>query len=315
MRTCSRCRGYSERSLCPACERDDYAAEAQRRLAREENWAKEQRYHQNHIKDVSGKLLELALEAVENPSVAKKKVKVLIKSAGFSKIEEELFSEIRENNFLADCYYTTKLGLNPTLDSIKKLRHIALAHIPEWVQDSEESVYSKKVLSLFQAYQAELKSEEKLQEEERKKGEEERKKSETNRKRQEAKQKKADKIREEKAEAEWNKIAEKEAEEYKKQAPARFVKKVLSFLFVLGFLIFLPKSCVSCMNNSFDKEQAALQEREPFVAEYRNKMNRAMRAMRFQNAEDELNWKNKIKKMEPEAALEYFDSVIRENPY
>jgi len=315
MRTCERCGGYSERGLCPACVRNDLVADEQRqiasRVAQEENWANEKRDHQSSIKDVSRKLLELALEAVENASIAKKKVKVLIKSASFSKIERELFSEIRENNFLADCYYTTKLGLNPTLDSVKKLHDLALEHIPEWVIYSEESVYSKKVSSLYQAYQVELEAEKKLREEERKK-------AENNRKKQEAKQKQADKIREQKEEEDWKKEtlkAKKAAEEYEKQAPARFIKKVIGFLLILGFLIFLPKSCVSCVNNSFDKEQAALQEREAFVAEYRNKMNRAMMVMRFQNAEDELKWRNKIKKMEPEAALEYFDSVIRENPY
>jgi hypothetical protein len=316
--TCDRCGGYSERGLCPACVRNDLVADEQRRIAskvsREENWAKEQRDHQNNIKNVSGKLLELALEAVENAIVAKKKVKVLIKSASFSEIERELFSEIRANNFLADCYYTTKLGLNPTLDSVKKLHDLALEHIPEWVIYSEESVYSKKVLNLYLAYKAELDAEQKRQEEEEKR-------SEQKRKRQEARQKKEDQAKEN----EYSDFIEqnfghnrgfvKTEDIQKKQTSNRF-GEYISYLFISLIAIWFIYSVFTEISNLMQSQlpdDVAQQERELLATEYRLKKNRVKETMNFQNADEELRLDKSFREMDRKALTKHLNKYLNNN--
>ena len=184
MDRCRKCNGYKDSGygLCPECRRNDI-------LFIEQEGSKIRLQHDAHLKNVISKLLDLAIESVEDSNKAEKKVKIIMKSAVFTDNEYNFFPEIEANIFLADCYYKTRLSSKPSLDSIKKLPNYALEYIPTWVRTSEDRVYPKKVLSHYEAYQSELKAEEKLREEEWKK-------SEKNRKNKEAKQRKADEIRE-----------------------------------------------------------------------------------------------------------------------
>ena len=97
-------------------------------------------------------MLDLAIESVEDSTKAEKKLKIIMKSAVFTDNECDFFPEIKSNIFLADCYYRTRLSLKPSLDSIKKLPDYAKEYLPEWGQASEISVYSKKVLNLYEPY-------------------------------------------------------------------------------------------------------------------------------------------------------------------
>jgi len=157
MRRCSRCNGYCDSfGLCPDCRRNDNIAEEQQNTAYALANAQEQSqirlHHDVHLKNVVSKLLDLAIESVEDSTKAEKKVKIIMKSAVFTDNECDFFPEIKSNIFLADCYYRTRLSLKPSLDSIKKLPYYAKEYLPEWGQASEISVYSKKVLNLYEPY-------------------------------------------------------------------------------------------------------------------------------------------------------------------
>ena len=91
MGKCYQCGGYSEYGLCPDCKRNDELVNEQRNIAygvaEEEERAKERLQHDAHIKDVLRKLLDLAVESLENSDLAEKKVKVIMKSAVFANNE------------------------------------------------------------------------------------------------------------------------------------------------------------------------------------------------------------------------------------
>jgi len=203
-----------------------------------EQFIEQHKINNDEKNSILKKILDLELDALENKITAEKKLTIVIKSPIFQKVEELVFNDIKQNLFFSDCYYKSKLGLRPTLDSIKKLQNFAIQHILDWGQSSEESEYSKNVLKLYEIYQAELEAEIKRREEEciaekRKKAEHEQREKEkrhfeNKRKRQESKErKKARKIE-----------AIEAAKKYESHSYSNLITNLL-FIFVPIFLLFL----------------------------------------------------------------------------
>jgi hypothetical protein len=163
---------------CADCRRMEQMIYQQKEIANES--AKESQKN-----DIRQKILNCAIDAIDNPQTNKKKIKVILKSPFFINNECELFEEIKSNLFLSDSYYHARLGSSPTINSIKKLPNYAMDFITEWANQAEDEHFSKKVLNLYLAYRTELDAEQKRQEEEEKR-------SEQKRKRQEARQRKED---------------------------------------------------------------------------------------------------------------------------
>ena len=69
---------------CPECKRNDQLANEQRNIAfdvaEEEERAKARLQQDAHIKDVLRKLLDLAVESLEDADLAEKKVRVIMQS-------------------------------------------------------------------------------------------------------------------------------------------------------------------------------------------------------------------------------------------
>ena len=173
MGKCNQCGGYSEYGLCPDCKRNDELVNEQRNIAygvaEEEERAKERLQHDAHIKDVLRKLLDLAVESLENSDLAEKKVKVIMKSAVFANSERDFFPEIKANSFLADCYYTLRLGANPGGEQIAALSHDALCFLECWANSHHNDKYAAKVKKLYSAYLSQKAEQDKNEAEESKK--------------------------------------------------------------------------------------------------------------------------------------------------
>ena len=226
--------------MCPDCRRNDQLADAQ-----EQSNARLQ--HDAHLKNVISKLLDLAIESVEDSNKAEKKVKIIMKSAVFTDNEYNFFPEIKANVFLADCYYKTRLSLRPSLDALKQLPDYALRYIPEWEQSSDVSVYSEKILTLYELYQAELDAELKAEE---KKKEKERKKAETEQKKADIEKKKADiektkqGLKDAKAYEIYRKEKQDELKSFELSLGKREITKniIFVFLFILQEIILVYRS-------------------------------------------------------------------------
>jgi hypothetical protein len=173
MGQCYQCGGYMEWSgTCPACKRNDDLATEQRNIAfdvaEEEERAKERLQHDAHIKDVLRKLLDLAVESLDNADLAEKKVKVVMQSATFLNNESDFFTEVKANSFLADCFYTLRLGANPSGEHVSALSHDARHFLESWVGSYHNKKYAAKVKNLYSTYLSQKAEQEKNEAEESK---------------------------------------------------------------------------------------------------------------------------------------------------
>lgn len=176
MRKCYRCGGYvpdsSLKSQCPECERNDELVAQQSSMAfavaEEEERVKMRLQNDAHVKDILRKLLDLAIESIEDSSLAEKKVNVIMQSAVFSDNQYEFFPEIKANIFLADCYFRNRLDKRPSINSLKNLPQFALDYIPVWGKSCQDPEFAKQVLKLYAVYQEQLDEERKINEAERK---------------------------------------------------------------------------------------------------------------------------------------------------
>ena len=165
MSKCTKCSGYTESyGLCPACQRDEAAAEEQRNLAfdiaekHERDQASLQR--QALVQEFTKKLLDLALEGLENKGIAAEKVNVLMRSPNFSQNEGDIWGEIEANQFLADCYYRIRLGNPPVLDGIRALPYHSQKSLAAYIRASGDSPFITELKKVHQQFQAEVKDEE-----------------------------------------------------------------------------------------------------------------------------------------------------------
>lgn len=173
MQECYLCGVWSKYSLCPDCIRNKELVNRQRDIAcvaaEKDERAKERLQRDAHTKDVLRKLLDLAVESLENSDLAEKKVMVIMKSAFFANNEEDFFPEIEANSFLADCYYTLRLGANPGGEQIAALSHDALYFLECWANFHHNDKYAAKVKKLYSAYLSQKAEQEKNEAEESKK--------------------------------------------------------------------------------------------------------------------------------------------------
>jgi len=171
MGQCYQCGGYSEYGLCPDCKRNEELVNEQRNIAygvaEEEERAKERLQHDAHIKDVLRKLLDLAVESLENSDLAEKKVKVIMKSAVFANNERDFFPEIKANSFLADCYYTLHLGSNPNTEKLSQLSGNAQNFLESWASSHHNAKYASKVKKVYSVYLSEKAEQDRIDAEER----------------------------------------------------------------------------------------------------------------------------------------------------
>ena len=149
---------------CPDCRRNDELANEQRNIAfdvaEEEERAQARLQQDSHIKDVIRKLLDLALESLENTDLAEKKVKVIMQSATFTGSESDFWPEVMSNSFLADCYYRLRLGDNPSEDAIASLPVDARNFLMQWAESYSNKDYSNKAKSNYSKYRAQRTEEE-----------------------------------------------------------------------------------------------------------------------------------------------------------
>jgi len=135
-------------------------------VAQEEERAKERLQHDAHVKDVLRKLLDLAVESLENPDLAAKKVQVIMQSAIFANNEGDFFSEIRANSFLADCYYTLHLGSNPSIVQVSKLSVNARNFLPKWADSHRNAKYASQAREVYSNFRLQKEEQERKDAEE-----------------------------------------------------------------------------------------------------------------------------------------------------
>jgi TM2 domain-containing membrane protein YozV len=168
---CRQCGSVSEYTICPDCRRNEELAEEQRNiafaLADAEEDSKKRLQHDAHVKDVLRKLLDLAVESVEDLGLAEKKVKVIMQSAVFTQNESDFFDEIKANNFLADCYYTLRLGAKPDNEQVAQLSDRAKGFLKLWADSHKDSNYAEEVKKLYAGYLTQKAEQDKADEVER----------------------------------------------------------------------------------------------------------------------------------------------------
>jgi hypothetical protein len=134
---CRNCGAYHEfcgYSICPACVRQQQDAEKQQ------------------SQELARKLLDLAMESVETPSVAMKKFASLIGSPRFQNNIHGLWGDIESNNFLNICYYKLSLGESPSVTSLKSLPQCALVSIKKNMSTFEDLPFRRQVENAYQQY-------------------------------------------------------------------------------------------------------------------------------------------------------------------
>lgn len=133
---------------CHACSRNDNLIRQNRSLEIEAEERKE-------LSDLKRKLIDIAIESVENQVLAKKKVLVIFKSPTFSKNEINFLDEIEANNFLHDTYLFYRLGPKPTAESISSLPPRVLSQIDEWITNNCDAPYASKVNKVYKLFKDE----------------------------------------------------------------------------------------------------------------------------------------------------------------
>jgi hypothetical protein len=213
---------------CPECKRNDQLANEQRNIAfdvaEEEERAKARLQQDAHIKDVLRKLLDLAVESLEDADLAEKKVRVIMQSAIFADNESDFFPEIQANIFLADCYYTLRLGANPSIEQVSKLSVNARNFLTKWADSHRNAMYASQAREVYTNFRL-------------KKEEQERKDAEESAKQQSIWEKENAKRE---AESKKNRLAAEARENAKKRGQkivAVFGSTFCSMLFLCGFIV------------------------------------------------------------------------------
>jgi len=152
--------------VCPECRRNDELAEEQRSIAFEQAAEQEriqrQVQEEAHLNEIKRKLLDHAIEAVEDKESAARKVSVLMRSSDFSGNLHWFWPDVSGNEFLTDIYFSDVLDplISQSLseDSAIKLfdglDYRVRGVVGSWLeQQASDSAWSKKALPLYRAYQ------------------------------------------------------------------------------------------------------------------------------------------------------------------
>lgn len=133
---------------CHACSRNDNLIRQNRSLEIEAEERKE-------LSDLKRKLIDIAIESIENHVLAKKKVLVVFKSPTFSKNEIHFLDEIVSNDFLHNTYLFYRLGPKPTPESISNLPPKVISQIHAWITNNCDNPYASKVNKVYKLFKDE----------------------------------------------------------------------------------------------------------------------------------------------------------------
>jgi hypothetical protein len=161
MSKCHNCGGYNsgDRYICPDCIRLEEERSSAFALADRQEEDQRRILEEGHVKELTRKLLDLALESLHNADLAAEKVRILMRSSTFCENERSLWNEIAANQFLSDCYYPFRLGNPPEADALRKLPRHARDSMDAYIRRSAHTPFIAKLKSAWDRYQAEVNAE------------------------------------------------------------------------------------------------------------------------------------------------------------
>ena len=161
MSKCHNCGGYNsgDRYICPECIRLEEERSSAFALADRQEEDQRRILEEGHVKELTRKLLDLALESLHNADLAAEKVRILMRSSTFCENEWSLWSEIAANQFLSDCYYPFRLGNPPEADALRKLPRHARDSIDAYIRKSAQTPFIAKLRGVWERYQTEVSAE------------------------------------------------------------------------------------------------------------------------------------------------------------
>jgi hypothetical protein len=167
MGQCSRCGGWNDGyGLCPECKRNDDLAEEQRSIAYEQVAEQEriqrQVQEEAHLNEIKRKLLDHAIEGLEDRATAAQKVAVLMRSSDFSGNLAWFWGDVSANAFLSDVYFGIALGPltstgmseNSAVNHFDSLDYRVRGAVGPWLEkQASDSAWTQKALPFYRAYQ------------------------------------------------------------------------------------------------------------------------------------------------------------------
>lgn len=167
MGQCSRCGGWNDGyGLCPECKRNDDLAEEQRSIVYEQVAEQEriqrQVQEEAHLNEIKRKLLDHAIEGVEDRDTAAQKVSVLMRGSDFSSNFNWFWADVSANAFLADVYFSVALepltnqniSEGEAIKLLDGLDYRARGVVGAWLdKQPADSAWRKQSLPLYRAYE------------------------------------------------------------------------------------------------------------------------------------------------------------------
>jgi len=159
MSTCRNCGGYNSGdryNICPECIRLEEERSSAFALADRQEEDQRRILEEGHVKELTRKLLDLALESIHNKDLAAEKVRILMRSSTFCENESSLWSEIAANQFLSDCYYPFRLGNPPEPAAIRNLPQHSRDSVQAYIRKSAQTPFVTKLKSAWDRYHSEV---------------------------------------------------------------------------------------------------------------------------------------------------------------
>lgn len=161
MGQCSRCNGwYDGYGLCPDCQRNDELAEEQRNIAfdvaEEQERAQQRLQSQAHLDELKRKLLDLAMESVDQKDTAYQKACILMKSASFTDNLSEFWNDIQSNDFLRNCYYqlifTPSICFSDLSGILSSMPDYVLNGAAQWLNSLPSDLYKPDSITKYKQF-------------------------------------------------------------------------------------------------------------------------------------------------------------------
>jgi hypothetical protein len=167
MGQCNRCNGWMDGyGLCPECRRNDDLAEEQRSIAYEQAAEQEriqrQVQEEAHLNEIKRKLLDHAIEGLEDRETAAQKVAVLMRGSDFSGNLNWFWGDVSANAFLTDVYFgivlepltSRNMSESEAIKVFDGLDYRARGVLGVWLDKRPaDSSWQKKALPLYRAYE------------------------------------------------------------------------------------------------------------------------------------------------------------------
>lgn len=211
MGQCNRCNGWMDGyGICPDCRRNDDLAEEQRSIAYEQAAEQEriqrQVQEEAHLNEIKRKLLDHAIEGLEDRDAAAQKVAVLMRGSDFSGNLNWFWDDVSANAFLTDVYFgialeplaSKNMSESEAIKLFDSLDYRARGVLAVWLNEQPaDSSWQKKALPLYRAYEKVQRNREieqkKQNEENQRRYEQQQKENEANRSKEAARQQAIDK--------------------------------------------------------------------------------------------------------------------------